>query len=263
MGLKPATLPRLPASLLQLSEYLMNRDLGAPSADPIPQPIATAAVAGSGCQAFEIDTLSWLYSQPVGVSKRRADGFILGWENADTPNPAGALLRLSIDARQHQMVWPAGATRSYSLATFRNTWQGEQLGTVKQADSWKAVATTAIHVLPVVPVIETVTGISGASHTIANMIPAGCYPIAVFVENLTAITGPPASYMVGTALNPDWWGAAVSVADGATNGLAAFTVLGLGALITTATGVVLTANTSNFTGGDIEVRLLYADPALC
>lgn len=262
MAVGLSTLPRIPPFLQELRRYLHNRDVGAPNVDPVPQTISTAALTGQTCQAFEVDTLTWLYSQPVGLWGRRADGFILCWENADTAEPAGARVRLSIEATSHQMWWPAGATRSYSIAAFRNTWQGEQVGAHKQLDGWKGVSTTLVHVLPVVPVSETITNITGASHTVTNMIPAGCYPIACYTTNLTAISGA-TSYQVGLTGNLDAWGAAVSVADGAGNATTAFTYLGLGFLRTSATHVIITANGPNFAGGNIAVRLLYVDPALC
>jgi len=260
MGLVP-TLPDLPRGFDCLALYLLNRDAGQPSAEPTPSSIATAQLTGQSCQAYEIDTLVWGYAQPIGANARRADGFIVSWENADTATPAGGLVKLSLAARSHQMWWPAGATRSYSVAAYRNTWQGEELGPAKQLDAWKAVATTLIHVVPVVPVTQTVTGISGASHTFTNMIPAGCYPVAVYTTNLTAITGA-TSYQVGVPLSTAWWGSAVSVADGAGNATSDFGALGFGSLIPAAMDVVLTANGSNFTGGNIEARLLYLDPAL-
>ncbi len=261
MGLV-ATLPVLPKHLDRLALYLLNRDVGAPTAVPVPSAISTAPLVGQSCQAFEMDTLTWTYAQPVGLNARRADGFILSWENEDSPAPAAGRVKLSLAARSHQVWWPAGATRSYSIAAFRNTWQGEEVGPAQQLDAWKAVATTPLHVLPVVPVIQTATGLSGASHTFANMIPAGSYPFACFVTNLTAVTGA-SSYQVGTTLNLDWWGAAVPVGAGLGNATTAFTAQPIGVLFQSAADVVLTANVANFTGGNVEARLLYFDPALC
>lgn len=135
-----AQLPPLPPELDRLRDYLLVRDVGAPSA--LPQ--ITTRETDTLTVGFELDTLSWEYTQPDVTRGRRADGFLLYvWvERAgEDPavDPAGNGYKLAADARRFFTWWPTGTIRSYAIAAYRTTWDGEHR-TVRVTDpSWLSV----------------------------------------------------------------------------------------------------------------------------
>lgn len=128
--------PTLPDRLRQLWHYLANRDVGPPSVVPVP---------GATESADGFDILSWSFSetQPPGdPAFRRADGFLLAMAAGDTGEPwlTGAIFRLSSQCRGFVQPGWGSATRSYAIAAYRNTWQGEQATGWVQPLEWKGLA---------------------------------------------------------------------------------------------------------------------------
>ena len=111
------------------------------------------------------------------------------------------------------------------------------------------------------PNLKTVSvlksGLSGASVTATNLIPAGCFLLGVTVRVTTAITGA-TSFSIGDGSDADRWGATIAVAAGTTTTIANFTANGFGQF-TAANNVVLTANGGDFATGAVRVTAHYLD----
>lgn len=91
------------------------------------------------------------------------------------------------------------------------------------------------------------TGLTGATVTATNLIPANCILLGVTARVTTAITGA-TSFDIGDGTTANRFGDDIAIALNTTanNCIAP-------ALITAATNVVLTANGSNFTGGAVRL----------
>jgi hypothetical protein len=91
------------------------------------------------------------------------------------------------------------------------------------------------------------TGLTGATVTATNLIPANCILLGVTARVTTAITGA-TTFDIGDGSTADRFGDDIAIALNTTanNCIAP-------ALITAATNVVLTANGSNFTGGAVRL----------
>ncbi len=101
---------------------------------------------------------------------------------------------------------------------------------------------------------ELLAELSGASVTSTIAIPDRAIVLAVSNRTITAITGA-TSYDCGIAGEPAKFGGSLGVAAGSTN----IGVIGPQAFYA-ATPIVLTANGSNFTGGDVRVAIQYLLP---
>jgi hypothetical protein len=103
--------------------------------------------------------------------------------------------------------------------------------------------------------------LSGASFTFTNLIPAGCFVYQVRCKVTTLVTGSTA-FLVGVSGNTDKFAAALAVAAGSKSNSAidgdATTVAP--ELFKTATGVLLTSVTSNFTAGAVDCEVVYFQP---
>lgn len=119
--------------------YFADRDVGAPSVLPDAGEITSAGTTP------DIDTLTWDLSdrRPLGEPNfRRADGFLVAVAYGDTAEPwlTGSIYKVSIQSRSFVMPgWPSGDARSYALAVYRNTYQGEQASGWQQPVAWKGV----------------------------------------------------------------------------------------------------------------------------
>jgi hypothetical protein len=125
--------PKLPATLRALAIYLFDRDVGIPSQIPAPVGIDTDG---------NLDTISWTYSEqrpPGGGDFRRADGFLIAIAASTSSEPAadGMIVKVSIQSRRFLMHWPDSTDRSYAIATYRNTYQGEQATAFQQISAWR------------------------------------------------------------------------------------------------------------------------------
>lgn len=100
------------------------------------------------------------------------------------------------------------------------------------------------------------TGLSGATATATNLIPAGSIVFGVTVRVTTGITGA-TTFDIGDGTDVDRWGAARPIAAGTTTTAANFTITSV-PIYASATSVVLTANGSNFTAGDVRVTVHFA-----
>ena len=114
---------------------------------------------------------------------------------------------------------------------------------------------TDYHRLAIATARATATGMSGATITLTNIIPAGAVVVGVTCKVTTAITGA-TSFQLGTAADPDRFGAAIAITLGATSDNQNWTS-GTIECFPSATSLVLTANGSNFTGGAVYVSVQY------
>ena len=114
---------------------------------------------------------------------------------------------------------------------------------------------TDYHRLAIATARATATAMSGASVTLTNIIPAGAVVVGVTCKVTTAITGA-TSFQLGTAADPDRFGAAIAITLGATSDNRDWTS-GTIECFLPATSLVLTANGSNFTGGAVYVSVQY------
>lgn len=100
-----------------------------------------------------------------------------------------------------------------------------------------------------------VTGMSGATATASDAIPAGCYLLGITAYVDTEIEGA-TSFDIGDGTDADRWGAAIALAAGTEVDLS--DLVGTGpAVFTSANDVVLTANGSNFTAGAVTITAHY------
>lgn len=104
--------------------------------------------------------------------------------------------------------------------------------------------------------------LSGANYTFTNLIPAGCFVYQVRCKVTTAVTGSTA-FLVGVSGNTDKFAAALAVALGSKSNSATDgdTTTVAPELFKTATGVLLTSVTSNFTAGAVDCEVVYFQPA--
>lgn len=100
-------------------------------------------------------------------------------------------------------------------------------------------------------VSATVT-VSGATTSATNLIPAGATVLRVDTRVDSALTGATTGYNVGDGTDADKWGSITGTAVGTHSAGDNYTA-GAPAHYASATSVVLTALTSNFTAGAITV----------
>ncbi len=101
------------------------------------------------------------------------------------------------------------------------------------------------------------TGLTGASVTASNLIPAGSFIIGITARVTTTITGA-TTFDIGDGVDVDRWGAAIILPVGTTVDITDYTVAGFGQFAT-ANDIVLTANVANFTAGAIRLTVHYID----
>ena len=101
----------------------------------------------------------------------------------------------------------------------------------------------------------TLSGMVGATATAAALIPAGSLVIGVSYRVTVLITGP-ATFEVGTVLDPSAFGTAVPVALN-TIGTISRVVQLSPVYYPDATDVVVTANAAGFTAGTLKVMVYY------
>jgi hypothetical protein len=114
---------------------------------------------------------------------------------------------------------------------------------------------TDYHRLAIATARATATGMSGATITLTNIIPAGAVVVGVTCKVTTAITGA-TSFQLGTAADPDRFGATIAIASGTTSDNQNWTS-GTIECFPAATSLVLTANGSNFAAGAVYVSVQY------
>lgn len=99
--------------------------------------------------------------------------------------------------------------------------------------------------------------LSGATGTLANLIPAGATVLAVTARVTTLITGA-TTWDLGDGTTVDLFAAAKALTAGTTSDLTDHKSTWAGAkYYKTTTSVVITANGSNFTAGKIRVSIAY------
>jgi hypothetical protein len=106
--------------------------------------------------------------------------------------------------------------------------------------------------------VQTALGsvtLSGATTATSNIIPAGCFVIGVATTTTTTITGA-SGYTVGDGSDADRWGDITGTAVGTNSNNTNSTANPTG-YVAAASAVTLTAKTSNFTGGVVQVVVFY------
>jgi len=126
-------LPPLPPELRLLYHYLLERDGAPPTGELGVQPIVQSVIVAG----WDEDVISWTLAPPAPFQPRRdPDGFLVWWSAGTTTDPLVGGLRLSVAARSFSMVWPDTVARSYAVAAFRSTWQGEKATPKVQDPTW-------------------------------------------------------------------------------------------------------------------------------
>ena len=105
--------------------------------------------------------------------------------------------------------------------------------------------------------VQELTGLSGASVTASNLIPAGAIVLGVLVEVTTAITGA-TSFDVGDGATANRWGDNIAITLGTKTDLTDTTDTSV-PIFPAANNVVLTAVGSNFTAGAVRITVHYID----
>lgn len=149
-------LPLLPSEaglspLRPLWRYLGKRDLGPPTNDPVPSGLVQTALATAGGVVLVLETLLWDYQQATGEFGLAADGFLLlidadvvGGPGGNSVTPVLSQVKIGAGSRSYQTWWPVGAVRSYAIAAYRTTYNGESTGPIQALDKhgmpiWQAV----------------------------------------------------------------------------------------------------------------------------
>ena len=103
--------------------------------------------------------------------------------------------------------------------------------------------------------------VTGGTITIANFLPATVWVWGVVIEVLEQITGTLTTFDVGTAADPDLWGAGILLVPETRTNSDDFTAVGaMGFFNLTALDVQLDADGANaFTGGTIRVGAMLSD----
>lgn len=107
----------------------------------------------------------------------------------------------------------------------------------------------------------TITGMSGATATASNFIPAGALVLGVFLKVTTLITmGAGTTFTVGDGTTADRWGSGIALALGTTTTFANFkAATSLLQAYASATSVVLTGTGGSFTAGAVRLTMVYMD----
>lgn len=125
----------------------------------------------------------------------------------------------------------------------------DQVNFVRQGANGQALSIKESSVL--------LSGLSGATATATSLIPAAAVILGVSCRVTTLIVGP-TTFNIGDS-DPDRFGAAIVVAKDTTTTLASHTGTLPPYLSATATNVVLTADTTNFSAGAIRITVHYYD----
>ena len=111
------------------------------------------------------------------------------------------------------------------------------------------------HRLAIATARATATAMSGATITLANIIPAGAVVVGITCKVTTVITGA-TSFDLGTAADADRFGAGIAVAVGTTSDNRNWTS-GTVECFPSNTSLILTANGGNFATGAVYVSVQY------
>lgn len=98
--------------------------------------------------------------------------------------------------------------------------------------------------------------LSGATSVATGAIPANAFVVGVATTTTTAITGA-SGYQVGDGTTAARWGDITGTAVGTHSGASDYTADPTGWFATTAANITLTAKTSNFTAGVVQVVVFY------
>lgn len=109
--------PNLPPELRNLFLYLLDRDGQGPLEAVVAMGITTTSADG-----WDRDVIEWTYND----KHRIPDGFIVACSGELTEVPDEVKVLVSAAARKHAFWWPTGHARSYAVAGYRNTYQGEK-----------------------------------------------------------------------------------------------------------------------------------------
>jgi len=101
------------------------------------------------------------------------------------------------------------------------------------------------------------TGMSGATVTATNLIPAGSFIYGTVIR-VTALIEGATAFHIGDGSDADRWGASIALSAGTTTTVTDFTAAGFGQF-SSANDVVLTATVSNFTAGAVRIVVHYID----
>lgn len=210
-------------------------------------------------------SLSWKNDTNTGLYRVGADS--IGLSSAGVLQSRWVTSALSYNS-QIQIGWsssstaPTFATHDINLLrdaagalAMRNGTNGQELrwyGTYTSATSYQRSSIKQAK--------STLSAVSGATATAANLIPDGAFLIGVTTRINTGLgagngtTG----YAVGTAADPNLWGDVAAITAGTASKSTDFTATGASGLYIAAESVILTAAGGNFDGtGEIEVIAHY------
>ena len=155
----------------------------------------------------------------------------------------------------------AGGTQDLFVARDAANTLAQRNGTSAQKTNIYDTYTSATdyHRVTIATARATLTGVSGASVTATALIPAGAVVMGVTSKVTTALgtANGTTGYQVGTAADPDRWGAITGTALGTTSDNRNWTA-GTIECFPTATNVIVTATGGNFNGtGVIYLSVQY------
>lgn len=109
--------------------------------------------------------------------------------------------------------------------------------------------------LQVATATTELTAMSGATATASNLIPAGAVVLGITARVTTTITGA-TTFDIGDGSDVDAFGAGIALAAGTTSDNSNWTIANA-PVYASATNIVLTANGSSFTDGDVRLTVHY------
>jgi hypothetical protein len=154
----------------------------------------------------------------------------------------------SIEWQARSVTWAspaAGIIEQYSGATAQ---ESRLYGNYTNSTSYQRMTTRSVK--------QTLSALSGSSvSTTGTLIPDGAVVVGVTTRVATALSGA-TGYKVGDGTDADRWGDITGTAIGTTSDNSNWTAGSIECFIAGGE-VTLTANGSNFAGGDIEVCVFY------
>lgn len=226
-----------------IGDTTFTGNITAPTITATTKFLAADGSAAAPSYSFANDTNSGLYLV--------ADGFV-----SLVGNGARGLLIGTGYAQVPQMVFETAGSASSSLLLDAANTLAQKNGTNSQISrlygysSGSRLTRGSTHAIT-----EAVTLSGATSATSGTFIPVGCFVIGVATSTTTTITGA-SGYQVGDGTTAARWGDITGTAVG-TNSNNTNSTANPSGYFAAAQAVTLTAKTSNFTGGVVQVTVFY------
>lgn len=217
----------------------------------------SAASVGYEAQNTAVSGADWIYGTgSTAFGTASAEDLVLAYKNAAGSGSTGAKLA----------VTAAGATlldsiifditnKDVSLSRGAANTLDQKNGTNAQTYRYFGYTSGSRSTFESIASVTTAVTLSGASTSTGNVIPAGATVVDIATSTTTTITGA-SGYTVGDGSDVDRYGDITGTAVGTNSGSTNYTADPRW-WTNAARAVILTAKTSNFTGGVVQVTVFY------